>query len=130
MPADLSTYREEFPVLERKAYLISASLGPISRRADAYLQEYLEAWRTEGAPDPVWEEHVFPRMRSVKATFAALVGADPDEVSITTNVSLALSTIASCLDSPVGGGNWSSLSSTSPPTDTSSSRSSGAARRS
>src|SRR5919198_5531264 len=98
MGEDLTRYRSEFPVLEKKAYLISASLGPISRRAERYLHEYLDAWRTEGAPDPVWEEHVFPRMGAVKRTFAALVGADPDELSITTNVSLALSTIASCLD--------------------------------
>jgi len=95
---DLSAYRDEFPVLERKAYLISASLGPISRRAQTSLNEYLEAWATKGAPDPVWEEHVFPRMRSVKETFASLVGADADELAITTNVSLALSTIASCMD--------------------------------
>ena len=95
---DLAAYRDEFPVLERKAYLISASLGPISRRAQSYLDEYLEAWRTEGAPDPVWEDHVFPRMASVKRTFAALVGAEPPELAITTNVSLALSTIASCID--------------------------------
>ena len=95
---DVSSYRDEFPILERKAYLISASLGPISRRARSFLDEYLEAWQAEGAPDPVWEEHVFPRMASVKETFARLVGADADELSITTNVSLALSTIASCLD--------------------------------
>jgi kynureninase len=95
---DLSGYRDEFPVLERKAYLISASLGPISRRAQSSLNEYLEAWATKGAPDPVWEEHVFPRMRSVKETFASLVGVDADELAITTNVSLALSTIVSCMD--------------------------------
>src|SRR5437016_5578574 len=95
---DLSSYRDEFPVLESKAYLISASLGPISRRAQSYLNEYLEAWAMKGAPDLVWEEHIFPRMRSVKETFARLVGADTDELSITTNVSLALSTIASCMN--------------------------------
>src|SRR5436190_14051700 len=95
---ELSDYRDEFPVLERKAYLISASLGPIARRARSSLNEYLDAWATKGAPDPVWEEHVFPRMRSVKETFASLVGADADEVAITTNVSLALSTVMSCLD--------------------------------
>jgi kynureninase len=95
---DLSAYRDEFPVLERKAYLISASLGPISRRAQSSLNEYLEAWATKGAPDPVWEEHVFPRMRSVKETFASLVGVDADELAITTNVSLALSSIVSCMD--------------------------------
>ena len=95
---DLQSFRDEFPILERKAYLISASLGPVSLRAQRYLQEYVDAWAREGAPDPVWMEHIFPRMRSVKATFAGLVGADPSELAITTNVSLALSTIASCLD--------------------------------
>ena len=98
MAEPFDSYRSEFPVLEKKAYLISASLGPISRRAQRYLHEYLHAWANEGAPDPVWEEHVFPRMGEVKRTFARLIGADPAEVSITTNVSLALSTIASCLD--------------------------------
>jgi kynureninase len=43
-------------------------------------------------------EHIFPRMRSVKDTFARLVGAEPSELAITTNVSLALSTIVSCMD--------------------------------
>jgi kynureninase len=95
---DFASYREEFPVLERKAYLISASLGPVSRRAQRYLQEYVDVWAGEGAPDPVWMEHIFPRMRAVKATFAGMVAAEPAEVAITTNVSLALSTIASCLD--------------------------------
>ena len=95
---DLLSYRDEFPVLERKAYLISASLGPVSRGAQRYLQEYVDAWADEGAPDPVWMDHVFPRMREVKRTFATMVGADPAEVAITTNVSMALSTIASCLE--------------------------------
>ncbi len=95
---DFESYRDEFPVLAKKAYLISASLGPVSLRAQRYLQEYVDAWATEGAPDPVWMEHIFPRMRSLKRTFARLVGGDPSELAITTNVSLALSTIASCLD--------------------------------
>lgn len=95
---DLSGYRDEFPVLERKAYLISASLGPVSRRAQAYLREYMDAWATEGAPDPVWVDHVFPRMGGLKGTFGRLVGADPDELAITVNVSLALSAVASCID--------------------------------
>ena len=95
---ELAGYRDEFPVLDRKAYLISASLGPVSRRSRRYLDEYMDVWAAEGAPDPVWMDHVFPRMRELKRTFARLVGADPSELAITTNVSLALSTIASCLD--------------------------------
>jgi kynureninase len=94
----LASYRDEFSVLQRKAYLISASLGPVSGRSKRYLQEYVDAWEEMGAPEPVWFERIFPRIRHVKAMFARLVGADPAELAITTNVSLALSTIASCLD--------------------------------
>jgi len=35
MSDDLLAWREAFPVLERKTYLISASLGPVSRRSQA-----------------------------------------------------------------------------------------------
>ena len=95
---DLSSWRSEFPVLEHKAYLIGASLGPVSQRSRAYLEEYLDAWASKGAPDHVWFEEIFPRMASLKRSFSMLAGCDPDEVALTTNISIALSTIASCLD--------------------------------
>ena len=97
---DLESYRDEFGVLRRKAYLISASLGPVSGRSKRYLQEYVDAWEEMGAPEPVWFERIFPRIRLVKELFADLVGADADELAITTNVSTALSSIASCMDFP------------------------------
>ena len=95
---DVEAYRAEFPVLERKAYLISASLGPVSTRARRYLDEYVDIWATEGAPDPVWMEHIFPQMGRLKDTFAALIGASRDELAITVNVSIALAAIMSCID--------------------------------
>ena len=95
---ELESYRAEFPVVERKAYLISASLGPISNRSRAYLDEYVDAWASKGAPDHVWFEDIFPRMRTLKASFADLAGCDADELAITTNISVAISTIASALD--------------------------------
>lgn len=95
---DLESYREEFGVLQRKAYLISASLGPVSVRSKRYLQEYVDAWEEMGAPEPVWFERIFPRIGLVKRLFAGLIGADPSELAITTNVSTALSSIASCLE--------------------------------
>jgi kynureninase len=98
MSHPLEAYREEFPVVGSKAYLISASLGPASRRARRYLDEYMDAWAAKGAPDLVWFEDIFPMMRGVKATFGNLVGADPDELAITVNVSLALAAVMSCLD--------------------------------
>jgi kynureninase len=94
----LTDYREEFPVVERKSYLISASLGPVSRRSKAYLAEYVKDWEEIGGPEQVWFDGIFPRIRTVKRTFAGLIGADPEELAITTNVSLALSTLVSALD--------------------------------
>ena len=93
-----ASYREEFPVTERKAYLISASLGPVSTRSKRYLQEYVEAWESMGAPEPVWLERIFPRIRQVKELYGRLIGADYEELAITTNVTLALSSVLSCLD--------------------------------
>jgi kynureninase len=95
---DLADYRSEFPVLERTAYLISASLGPIGTRARSRLDAYLDAWAAKGAPDLVWFQDIFPAMGELKGTFARMVGCDPDELAITTNISVALSTVATCLD--------------------------------
>jgi kynureninase len=95
---DVERYRDEFPVLREKAYLISASLGPVSTRARRYLDEYMDVWAAEGAPDPVWMEHIFPQMGRLKDTFGTMVGADRDELAISVNVSLALAAIMSCVD--------------------------------
>lgn len=98
MMRELSAYRDEFEVVSRTSYLISASLGPVGRRSREALDGYIRAWAGKGAPDRVWFEDIFPAMRRLKATFSRLIGADADEVAITTNISIALSTVASCLD--------------------------------
>jgi kynureninase len=96
--SDLAAYRDEFPVVRRKSYLISASLGPVSDRSKRYLQEYVEAWETMGAPEPVWFERIFPRIREVKRIYAGMIGAEPSELAVTTNVTMALASVLSCLD--------------------------------
>ncbi len=70
----------------------------MSTRAKRYLREYLDVWAMEGAPDVVWMEEIFPRMAAVKRSFAQLAGCDADELAITTNISIAIATIASALD--------------------------------
>jgi kynureninase len=95
---ELADYRDEFEVVRRKTYLISASLGPVGERSKAALDGYMRAWAEKGAPDHVWFEDIFPAMARLKATFGRLAACDADEVALTTNLSIALSTIASCLD--------------------------------
>jgi kynureninase len=95
---DLARYRDEFEVVRAKSYLISASLGPLGDRSKASLDRYLRAWAEKGAPDHVWFEDIFPAMGRLKASFARLAGCDADEVALTTNLSIAIATVASCLD--------------------------------
>lgn len=90
------SFRERFPILERKTYLNSCSQGALSRDvADAY-RAYLSDWEEMGAPWELWVE----RAETARAAFAGLIGADPDEVAVTTSASAAVSSIASSLDFP------------------------------
>jgi kynureninase len=94
---DPSSYRNEFPILAGRAYLISASLGPLSGRSRALAEEHLNLWQRLG-PEELWLDHGFPRLQQCRAQFARLIGADPDEVAIVPSVSSGLSSVASCLD--------------------------------
>jgi kynureninase len=95
---DLERYRQEFPVVQRKSYLISASLGPVSERAKRHLDEFIAGWATIGAPEPFWFGRIFPEIREVKRLYAGMIGAEPAEMAVTTNVTMALSSVLSCLD--------------------------------
>jgi selenocysteine lyase/cysteine desulfurase len=94
---DLSSYRTEFPVLAERNYLISASLGPLSRRSRRLAEEHLDLWQRLG-PEELWFEHGMPRLQECREQFAELIGGDPDEIAIVPSVSSGMSSIATCLD--------------------------------
>jgi kynureninase len=93
---DLSSYREEFPILAERTYLISASLGPLSIRARRAATEHLDLWQRLG-PEELWMAHGLPKLEQCRDQFSQIIGADPDEVAIVPSVSSGLSSIASCL---------------------------------
>ena len=93
----LASYREEFPVLAERTYLISASLGPLSRRSRRLAEEHLDLWQRLG-PEELWFEHGLPRLEECRELFARVIGADPDEVAVVPSVSAGLSSFATCLD--------------------------------
>ena len=94
---ELASYRDEFPILGQRAYLASHSLGPLSRRGRLAAQEHLELWERLG-PEELWRDHGLPKLQRCRELFAALIGADADEVAIIPSVSAGLSSIATCLD--------------------------------
>jgi kynureninase len=93
---ELVAYRSEFPILQRKTYMNSCSLGALSHRSMQGLARFMEMWNEWGAH--AWYEIWMGEIAKVRQKFATIIGAHVDEVAIAPNVSVALSSIATALD--------------------------------
>ncbi|MBE3558198.1 MAG: aminotransferase class V-fold PLP-dependent enzyme [Ktedonobacteraceae bacterium] len=94
--AELLSYRGEFPILQRKTYLNSCSLGAFSQRSMRGIEQFMQAWNEWGGH--AWDEAWQGEINRVRQKFATIIGAQLHEVAIVPNVSTALSSIASALD--------------------------------
>ena len=94
--AELAEYRAEFPILQRKTYMNSCSLGALSNRSMQGLAQFMETWNEWGAH--AWYEIWMGEIARVREQFASIIGAQPHEVAIAPSVSVALSSIATALD--------------------------------
>jgi len=93
---ELLAYRSDFPILQRKTYLNSCSLGALSNRSMQGLAQFMEMWNEWGAH--AWYEIWMGKIAKARQKFAAIIGAQLHEVAIAPSVSVALSSIASALD--------------------------------
>src|SRR2546427_3566882 len=93
---DLVAYRSEFPILQRKTYVNSCSLGALSNRSMQGLEQFMEMWNEWGAH--AWYEIWLGEIAKLRQKFAAIIGAQLHEVAIAPSVSVALSSIATALD--------------------------------
>lgn len=93
---ELVSYRSEFPILQRKTYLNSCSLGALSTRSMEGLAQFMETWNEWGTH--AWYEIWLGEIAKVRQKFAMLIGAQLHEVAIAPNVSVALSSLATALD--------------------------------
>ncbi|MBF6592315.1 MAG: aminotransferase class V-fold PLP-dependent enzyme, partial [Ktedonobacterales bacterium] len=94
--ADLLGWRDEFPILAKKTYLNSCSLGPLSRRSMAAMARFQDLWNEHGAQ--AWYTIWMGELAALREKFARLIGASVTEVAIAPSVSVALGEIASGLD--------------------------------
>ena len=86
--------RSRFPIFERLVYINSCSQGALSDSVRAAYEDYLDGWDDRGAPWDYWVE----RAETARSTFARLVGAEADDVAVTTSLSAGVSAFASALD--------------------------------
>jgi kynureninase len=93
---DWANWRGEFPILSRKTYLNSCSLGALSHRAEARIRQFHEDWHNYGAS--AWYEIWLGRIAELRGRVAAMLGAGEAELAITHSTSTALSSVASAID--------------------------------
>jgi selenocysteine lyase/cysteine desulfurase len=86
--------RAEFPIFERSVYANSCSQGALANRVRAAAEEWLAGWDENGAEWEYWVE----RNEAARASFAALLHAEPDDVAVTTSVSQGVSALVSALE--------------------------------
>ena len=90
----MESYRRDFPIFTHTHYINSCSYGALSRQVEAAYGDYLKCRGTQGAD---WM-HWCAIHEDVRARFARLVGADDDEIAVTTSASASLSSLISALD--------------------------------
>lgn len=92
----LLIWRDEFPILADTTYMISHSLGPMPRRAQAALAEFTNTWATRGIR--AWEEGWWDMPVTCGNLIASIIGAPPGRVVMHQNVSICQTIVASCFD--------------------------------
>lgn len=93
---DWSALRREFPILQRRTYLNTCSLGALGRASREAVNKFLDLWDSEGAS--AWYSSWMEELAALRASFARLIHAKPEEVALAPNVSVALGSIASCIN--------------------------------
>ena len=93
---DWSTWRDEFPGLQKSTYLNTVSLGQLSRRSRLAVNRFLDEWTAYGAA--AWYSFWFEEIDAIREEFAHAIGAQKDEIAILPNISSALAAVSSCID--------------------------------
>src|SRR5204863_9095965 len=95
-PAPPRDYRAEFPIFRRSIYLNSCSLGALSLRSRARVNEGLDLWETRGAS--AWYEIWWGALAELRSRYARLIGAAEGSVALHPNISAGLTAVAESLD--------------------------------
>jgi kynureninase len=92
--------REEFPILAKTNYLVSNSLGPMPRAVPEKLAEYARDWGEMGVK--AWNRGWWEFPVEAGNEIAPLINADPGEIVMMPNVTIAQTAVLSAIDFPKG----------------------------
>src|SRR2546428_3891587 len=92
----LARYRSEFPIFRDAVYLNTCSLGALGERTRRRITEFIDLWQARGAS--AWYDVWWAALAELRARYARIVGASPEEIALAPSVSVALSAVAEALD--------------------------------
>ena len=92
----LLSLRDEFPILSKKTYLISNSLGAMPRSVFTRMKEYADTWAAKGVK--AWADEWWEMPITVGNAIAPLIGAREGEISMHPNITTILAIILSCFE--------------------------------
>lgn len=91
---DLAAVRSKISILQTHVPMNNCSQAPQSDATRAAAEEYLTSWAEAGMDWDSW----IGETEGARAEFAAVIGAEPEDVAVATSVSQATSSVASGLD--------------------------------
>ena len=93
---NLEQIRAQFPILQRRNYLNSCSLGALSTRAEDRLSDFVAKWHDFGAS--AWYEHWWGLLAELRGRVETMFGAPEGTVALMPSTSACLAAISSSLD--------------------------------
>lgn len=92
-PATAPSFREEFPVLERFAYMNAGTEGPVPQAAEDAVRARVHLDLTEGRVGKAYFDEVMELAALARAGYATAMGADPSEVALTNSTTYGVNTV-------------------------------------
>jgi kynureninase len=92
--SDLAAYRDRYPILADKTYLINHSLGAMPAAAEERIAEYAHTWRTRGIR--AWGEGWWTMPLTVGDQVGRIIGAPSGTTVMHQNVAIAEAIVLSC----------------------------------
>ena len=93
---NLDQIRSSFPILQRRNYLNSCSLGALSNRAEDRLHDFTGKWHDLGAS--AWYEHWWGALGDLRGRVEAMFGAPGGTIALMPSTSACLAAVSSSLD--------------------------------
>src|SRR2546429_419877 len=92
----LARYRSEVPIFPPAGYPNTCSLGAPRDPTRRRIAEPFDLWPAPGAA--AWDGVWWAALSELRARYARVVGASPEEIALAPSVSVALSAVAEALD--------------------------------